>query len=209
MSSQDLLPVWQTLASNVLEGARANKAGANKAGFEDLANEAYQVVCAVSKEKQEGKELPPDLTHDLLNQLKDVENFVLKRRNFFMRIVMANADKRRILKYRQMLTHTLSNLRVQLKSDVKHSLAQIAKRQKEIDMLLQRRNDLHGGHGINAANSTFTSIPDHVNESAVHSTIANTNSGNVSAINYTCYSGGWTPRSGITPTELPVYNICR
>lgn len=93
---------------------------------------------------------------------------------------------------------------IQLQSDIsiRDSVEKIAQRQEEILNALHektsgdgdppRRPGILGNSTVNAAGSTFTTVSGNYTTSAVHSSISNTNSGNVSTQNYTNYSSSPT-----------------
>jgi len=111
----------------------------NKDGFTILANDAcslvYSVIAIVEEKQREGRELPLDLAHDLqalLTQLKEIEEFARKQRNFFRRLVLSTTDSAKILDYRQMLNHSLTKFGLQSNITIRDGVSQIAERQEEI-----------------------------------------------------------------------------
>jgi len=188
---------------NFAQGARGNKNS-----FANLATDAcglvFSVRAIVMEKQQEGRELPSDLMlniETLVNQLKDIEAFAKKRRGFLKRFINSTTDTGKITEYRQSLNHALATFGLHSDISIRDSVAQIAKRQEEMFEVLQRRKSLgstdparrygiFSNSNVNAANSNFNTISGDHNTSAVHTTITNTNSGNVSMMNYTGYHGG-------------------
>lgn len=192
------------LALTILDSVQG--ARGNQSGFAGLAADACNVVYIVTTfmdvKKKVGKDLPADLEHNLkslLNGLQKIERFAQKKRGFLKRFVMSTTDAANIAEHRTMLNNSLATFGLESNLSIRDSVAQIAKRQEEMLDALKRNgyesgprgSDRHGflAHSnIHAANSTFTSIAGNVNNSSVNNTISNTNSGNVSTVNYAGYS---------------------